>query len=130
MWNLSVCAKSLIARWSRKCTKFCAKRKSRRISKPGIGGTENIRKKSRRDRKSTRLNSSHLGISYAVFCLKKKNKRRRQPAGQHAASVRLVDGRLELAQQQTRAVLPRRTRRRRDHGQPTAQMSVVNDAHV
>src|SRR5205814_10305184 len=27
----------------------------------------------RSDRKSTRLNSSHLGISYAVFCLKKKN---------------------------------------------------------
>src|SRR3989454_7737134 len=27
------------------------------------------------DRKSTRLNSSHLVISYAVFCLKKKNKR-------------------------------------------------------
>src|SRR2546427_6285032 len=31
------------------------------------GGTE-------RDRKSTRLNSSHSQISYAVFCLKKKNK--------------------------------------------------------
>src|SRR2546426_6498283 len=28
----------------------------------------------RRDRKSTRLNSSHLVISYAVFCLKKKKK--------------------------------------------------------
>src|SRR5256885_9582242 len=28
------------------------------------------------DRKSTRLNSSHLVISYAVFCLKKKNKQR------------------------------------------------------
>src|ERR1039458_10689715 len=28
----------------------------------------------RLDRKSTRLNSSHLGISYAVFCFKKKNK--------------------------------------------------------
>src|SRR6266487_4670412 len=27
------------------------------------------------DRKSTRLNSSHPSISYAVFCLKKKNKR-------------------------------------------------------
>src|SRR5262245_62573380 len=27
------------------------------------------------DRKSTRLNSSHLGISYAVFCLKKKKNR-------------------------------------------------------
>src|SRR5258705_1509731 len=32
---------------------------------PGRGATS--------DRKSTRLNSSHLGISYAVFCLKKKN---------------------------------------------------------
>src|SRR3712207_7350293 len=29
----------------------------------------------RRDRKSTRLNSSHANISYAVFCLKKKKKR-------------------------------------------------------
>src|SRR5690242_21272576 len=27
----------------------------------------------RQDRKSTRLNSSHMSISYAVFCLKKKN---------------------------------------------------------
>src|ERR1039458_1652798 len=31
------------------------------------------------DRKSTRLNSSHLGISYAVFCLKKNKKQRLQP---------------------------------------------------
>src|SRR5262245_62903823 len=30
------------------------------------------------DRKSTRLNSSHLGISYAVFCLKKKKKKIRE----------------------------------------------------
>src|SRR3989454_7802141 len=29
----------------------------------------------RKDRKSTRLNSSHLVISYAVFCLKKKKKK-------------------------------------------------------
>src|SRR5436309_5100749 len=28
------------------------------------------------DRKSTRLNSSHVKISYAVFCLKKKNKKK------------------------------------------------------
>src|SRR5437870_6111444 len=28
-----------------------------------------------RDRKSTRLNSSHVAISYAVFCLKKKTKK-------------------------------------------------------
>src|SRR5256885_12767726 len=37
------------------------------------------------DRKSTRLNSSHLVISYAVFCLKKK-KTKRQPT-QRAASA-------------------------------------------
>src|SRR5207249_8605992 len=30
-----------------------------------------------RDRKSTRLNSSHVSTSYAVFCLKKKNNQRR-----------------------------------------------------
>src|SRR3712207_7246831 len=35
-----------------------------RHATPGVGG----------DRKSTRLNSSHANISYAVFCLKKKKK--------------------------------------------------------
>src|SRR5215475_14849391 len=30
------------------------------------------------DRKSTRLNSSHVKISYAVFCLKKKKKKKKQ----------------------------------------------------
>src|SRR2546426_1386542 len=40
----------------------------------GGGGTP---PRLRRDRKSTRLNSSHLVISYAVFCLKKKKKRSR-----------------------------------------------------
>src|SRR3712207_8157751 len=37
------------------------------------------------DRKSTRLNSSHANISYAVFCLKKKRKQRR--ACLHTAAV-------------------------------------------
>src|SRR3712207_7869275 len=32
-------------------------------------------KMAKRDRKSTRLNSSHANISYAVFCLKKKKKK-------------------------------------------------------
>src|SRR3712207_7088361 len=36
----------------------------------GLGQLAEVR---RRDRKSTRLNSSHANISYAVFCLKKKN---------------------------------------------------------
>src|SRR5256885_3176447 len=40
-----------------------------------------------RDRKSTRLNSSHLVISYAVFCLKKKKKKqRRLPQAYHRAN--------------------------------------------
>src|ERR1035438_10665100 len=37
------------------------------------------------DRKSTRLNSSHLGISYAVFCLKKKRDGEAQSAVRHGA---------------------------------------------
>src|ERR1039458_10476719 len=36
------------------------------------GGSPMTPQIARLDRKSTRLNSSHLGISYAVFCLKKK----------------------------------------------------------
>src|SRR5256885_13262414 len=41
----------------------------------GMGARMRTRTKSENlgDRKSTRLNSSHLVISYAVFCLKKKN---------------------------------------------------------
>src|SRR5437667_2970218 len=39
----------------------------------------------RRDRKSTRLNSSHITISYAVFCLKKKKKQTTHPT-QHEQS--------------------------------------------
>src|SRR5262245_64910923 len=42
------------------------------LRQPELGGGARPRC---RDRKSTRLNSSHLGISYAVFCLKKKNRK-------------------------------------------------------
>src|SRR5947199_4426926 len=43
---------------------------SHRTCVDNVCGVENV------DRKSTRLNSSHLGISYAVFCLKKKKKKK------------------------------------------------------
>src|SRR5689334_24839938 len=56
----------------------------RRAAAPGVGdgvleearlvGFDELAQP-RRDRKSTRLNSSHSSISYAVFCLKKKNKK-------------------------------------------------------
>src|SRR5258708_11105351 len=38
----------------------------------------------KRDRKSTRLNSIHQIISYAVFCLKKENQRRSKQRGKHS----------------------------------------------
>ena len=40
------------------------------------------------DRKSTRLNSSHITISYAVFCLKKKNiKKKKQQNSRHTSAT-------------------------------------------
>src|SRR5690242_21391911 len=39
--------------------------------------TDDERRIRRQDRKSTRLNSSHMSISYAVFCLKKKKKKKK-----------------------------------------------------
>src|SRR5437588_4782795 len=46
-----------------------------KTSSSGSAGAENIfpSPNNKADRKSTRLNSSHTVISYAVFCLKKKN---------------------------------------------------------
>src|SRR5436309_9313947 len=41
------------------------------------------------DRKSTRLNSSHVKISYAVFCLKKKKPRQRFSRNRHTTYSRL-----------------------------------------
>src|SRR5437660_6819263 len=49
------------------------------------------------DRKSTRLNSSHVAISYAVFCLKKK-KQLIQPRVHIASKRHDVDLRITLAQ--------------------------------
>src|SRR5207253_1801793 len=55
---------------------------------PGLGEAERTRHVDLRrgrhppDRKSTRLNSSHVAISYAVFCLKKKNASLSRPAAE------------------------------------------------
>src|SRR3712207_7428937 len=48
-------------------------RHNRRVDHRKTGIEEQARR-GERDRKSTRLNSSHANISYAVFCLKKKKK--------------------------------------------------------
>src|SRR3712207_7679731 len=44
-----------------------------------------------RDRKSTRLNSSHANISYAVFCLQKKNNLTRPPSNPHPTDPPSLD---------------------------------------
>src|SRR3989449_7291855 len=49
------------------------------IKMPGVSGTDILAAvRDQEDRKSTRLNSSHGYISYAVFCLKKKKKKATQ----------------------------------------------------
>src|SRR5690242_21621227 len=46
-----------------------------RMNGDGVAGeARHQQERARPDRKSTRLNSSHMSISYAVFCLKKKKK--------------------------------------------------------
>src|SRR5207253_4581538 len=61
---------SLHCRCSRaRATPRIRKRRARRRRRTGTPPSFNTR-----DRKSTRLNSSHVAISYAVFCLKKKKK--------------------------------------------------------
>src|SRR5438034_9690039 len=47
----------------------------RRADQPAISAPPSALEDGPRDRKSTRLNSSHTVISYAVFCLKKKKKK-------------------------------------------------------
>src|SRR5690625_5689501 len=46
---------------------------SDRLYRCALQGTDRRTERVKKDRKSTRLNSSHVAISYAVFCLKKKN---------------------------------------------------------
>src|SRR5690606_41907810 len=52
--------------------------KARIDSSPEKSGNHCDPQRSPTDRKSTRLNSSHVKISYAVFCLKKKKKKQTQ----------------------------------------------------
>src|SRR5688500_19157700 len=68
-------------RSSRTCT--CSGRGPRAGGVGARGRRGSARRAGRPDRKSTRLNSSHLVISYAVFCLKKKRKHQDEgaPAG-------------------------------------------------
>src|SRR5258705_1691197 len=75
-----------------------------------------------RDRKSTRLNSSHLGISYAVFCLKKKKLERvadktvRQGGVVYHSSRQLVSSHQSALSESSVIVIRRRVRGCREIG--------------
>src|SRR2546427_9421843 len=67
--QLGISLHSIIASWyAQKRSLICSLNQEAWLAIPRI-----CRRNSSRDRKSTRLNSSHSQISYAVFCLKKKN---------------------------------------------------------
>src|SRR5207249_7844196 len=69
-----------------------------------------------RDRKSTRLNSSHVSISYAVFCLKKKTPCRGPPPGGSPSPHRGSDPAAAARDPDWRSPGPGRVRRRRFDG--------------
>src|SRR3712207_7499280 len=52
-----------------------------------VGRAQLLERGHRRDRKSTRLNSSHANISYAVFCLKKKKKKNNRNKKKNLAQI-------------------------------------------
>src|SRR3712207_7271650 len=52
-----------------------------------VGDEDERDRRARADRKSTRLNSSHANISYAVFCLKKKHKAPNNIAEMHLGAL-------------------------------------------
>src|SRR5437899_9686892 len=75
-------------------TLFRSLRAGRPVERAGGAAREERRRQeqpARQDRKSTRLNSSHLGISYAVFCLKKKKKLQPNTTSSTATPCNLAD---------------------------------------
>src|SRR5438034_7083971 len=62
---------TLFRSWASKENRRCRLRASQTWTSPGT-----VAPNQPQDRKSTRLNSSHTVISYAVFCLKKKKKKK------------------------------------------------------
>src|SRR5437870_11351636 len=111
---------------------------SRRDARPVPAGmslpmmTFSLRPRSRSfwpDRKSTRLNSSHVAISYAVFCLKKKKQQHLE-----VARIRLDRARHEGAHDEVAADERRVRRRRKLEAMAHQRSSVANidahDAHI
>src|SRR5262245_60408915 len=69
--HLSISTEKAYGPWAKRLRLFHHKRHPADMSAPALRAVL-LHLAVEEDRKSTRLNSSHLGISYAVFCLKKK----------------------------------------------------------
>src|SRR5438874_10775062 len=82
--------RSLVVRRAGQGLPGCSRRSVRREPRP-LESRGCRRAGAARDRKSTRLNSSHVEISYAVFCLKKKKKKK----GTH--EIIAIDRRLSIS---------------------------------
>src|SRR5256886_7442142 len=87
-------------------------------------GVVRMRPSPRRDRKSTRLNSSHSQISYAVFCLKKKKTNHRQ----HYLPTQAFDHSNELLEEHKYHVAHALVDNDNDHTEPAVDAS--RDTHV
>src|SRR5690349_24164337 len=79
-WSSDVCSSDLLSRAR------LGRRRRRVAARPGELPTPAGSAFHLADRKSTRLNYSHVEISYAVFCLKKKKKQQgvNEPVNDHA----------------------------------------------
>src|SRR5207253_5746587 len=68
------CSSCIFAKWNVEgiMAGFSPKEAYRQNHQGDVGASPLLQQISRQDRKSTRLNSSHVASSYAVFCLKKK----------------------------------------------------------
>src|SRR5262245_63171332 len=105
------------AKW-RSAWPRCSGCRSRRISTGG------------RDRKSTRLNSSHLGISYAVFCLKKKKKIERRNETKAALDRARADPARAGSRPQTRPGIADVTKRKTTGSDARTLMDVATAKQV
>src|SRR5256885_8303583 len=97
-WTLSwmYCEKLKLTPGNSASKRPCSSRTRRSLVMPGRHLSKGCSgaNSSTLDRKSTRLNSSHLVISYAVFCLKKKKIRKNTVKHSYYTSILTVDFRL------------------------------------
>src|SRR5262245_62414418 len=88
LWvGLSNGARFNTSQWGTWCTPADIKVFAGDFNGDGRTDVMKIDRSDTRDRKSTRLNSSHLGISYAVFCLKKKKYSDKEPVSRCLSEI-------------------------------------------